>query len=91
MQFRMMIEHVSEVINFIWKKETPFVLFQPAVCIDWNTVHKIIIINMLKDKKVPQKRGMEAVIYKMTDPPPQSPKQKYFTPKTCMITLRLNT
>lgn len=46
---------------------------------------------MLKDKKVPQKRGMEAVIYKMTDPPPQSPKQKYFTPKTCMITLRLNT
>lgn len=40
MQFRMMIEHVSEVINFIQKKNkktTISFLFQSAVCINWNT------------------------------------------------------
>lgn len=44
MQFRMMIEHVSEVINFIQKKTkkpTIFFLFQSAVCINWTYMARI--------------------------------------------------
>lgn len=61
MQFRMMIEHVSELGHHFYtkKKKTPtFSSSFNLVCINWNTVHKIII--RLNDKKIPRKRGLEA-------------------------------
>lgn len=70
--------------TFIWghqfytkKKKNPpfFFLFQPEVFIHWNTVHKIII--RLNDKKIPRKRGLEAihVVYKNVWYPPLPPIQ----------------
>lgn len=79
------------------KKQTPFSFSFNLVCINWNTVHKIII--RLNDKKIPQReRSGGRIVYKNvwypTSPPTPIFKSKQFQPKnicTCIVTLCLST
>lgn len=91
MHFRMMIEHVSEVINFIRKKKHHF-LFLSTCSLHWleySSQNNNYVQKTLLECSPPQPHKKWGQWRQWPILPP-SLKQKDFIPKTCIITLRLN-